>query len=107
MFLLIHPSLAFYEWAGENSTLDIQGSLQTLGSFSKNPGDELLLSEDTQLLGGIIGRLLIFSDLGKQLGFEFNGFQLFTKNNSQSLGFEGSFPSNTERSWLRYCYRTS
>ena len=98
LFFLFNPSQAFYDWTGENSTLDIRGSVQVLGSFSKNPGDELFLSEDTKLIGGIIGRLLIFSDLGEHVGFEFNGFQLFTKGIPQRLGFESSFPSDTERS---------
>ncbi len=96
--IFLQPALAFYEIRTPDNSLDVRGSIQALGAFIKNPGEEGFYPKDTEFGAGGIGRLLIFSQHKEKFGFEFNGFQFYTKSILTAFGSQGSFPTGTQRS---------
>lgn len=92
------PAPAFYEWRGENSQIDLRGFIQTLGALTFNPDDETFYSHDTDVSGGEAGRLLITAKRGDRIGFEFNGFEIYTATTGTLSALPSTFPVFPERS---------
>ncbi len=92
------PAQAFYEKTGKEGALDLRGSIQALGSFSKNPGDEVFFPEDMEFSGGGILRLLVLADYRDRVSLDFNGFQFYAKTVAPGAGSEAVLPGGAERS---------
>lgn len=60
-FLLCLPltAQAFFQWSGQNSSIELRGLVRAMGIAANNPNDVVLFEHDKILTGGGFGRLML------------------------------------------------
>ncbi len=94
------PSYAFYEYQGEQNSIDLRGLIRLFGVLNVNPDNKKFYVNDSDLSAGGIGRLLLDTQIGEHVAIEFNGYQFIISNTASSVipDSHGTFPVDVERS---------
>ena len=94
------PSYAFYEYQGEQNSIDLRGLIRLFGVLNVNPDNKKFYANDSDLSTGGIGRLLLDTQIGEYVAIEFNGYQFIISNTASSVipDSHGTFPVVMERS---------
>jgi hypothetical protein len=95
---LSSTAAAFYDRHGEAGGIDLRGFLQAIGTGTQNPADESFYPHRTDAGGAAVGRLLLLARKGERIGFEFNGYQIYTTTTGTLSVPQESLPGRPQRS---------
>ena len=100
LIYLSFPAYGFYEFQGEESSLDLRGFVRFFGAFNANPDNRAFYENSTDFSGVGIGRLLLDSRLSEQMALELNGYQFFNTLTGAAVApdSQGTSPGDVERS---------
>lgn len=88
---------AFYQWQGDDASLELRGFFSGLGLAANNANDKVLFSDDKLVTGGVAGRLML--DLQQSsLSFEMHAVQSIIDNKIRTGGSRISSQIDVERS---------
>lgn len=94
------PAYAFYEYQGDQNSIDLRGFIRLFGVLNVNPDNKKFYENDSDLSAGGIGRLLLDAQIGEHAAIEFNGYQFINSTTASSIipDSQGTFPVDVERS---------
>lgn len=70
----VDTAQAFYEYRGEETSLDVRGFVGLAAAHAQNPSPSLLYKNSTDQNYSASARLLALGNAGEYIGFEFNGY---------------------------------
>ena len=101
----VPPAFSFYEMRWNGGEIELRGFFREVAVANRNPDTPLLYSDRTDLAGGPIGRLLVFSRFGEHLAVDLNAFYTYFVTTGDEIGAFGDKGKGVERSaalvWAR------
>lgn len=92
------PASAFYEQSFDSGFIDLRGMVRGFGIAYENPEDNFFYENKSDSGVAAIARLLMQSQAGQHLGFEFNAYQTYIPSSLASYQGSMDTPLDVERS---------
>jgi len=92
------PASAFYEQSFDNGFIDLRGMVRGFGIAYENSEDNFFYENKSDSGVAAIARLLMRSQAGQQLSFEFNTYQTYIPSSLASYQGSMGTPLDVERS---------
>jgi hypothetical protein len=96
--MLSVPASAFYEQSFDSGFIDLRGMVRGFGIAYENPEDNFFYENKSAIGVAAIARLLMQSQAGQHLGFEFNAYQTYIPSSLASHQGSMGTPLDVERS---------